>query len=61
MVGNGMRAVIVGELCVRNQFGPGCGVIAAENTEVGFNFLVDLFCFAVGLRMVGGGEGKVVM
>ena len=51
----------MGELCVRNQFGPGCGVIAAENTEVGFNFLVDLFCFAVGLRMVGGGEGKVVM
>ena len=61
MVGDGMRAVVVGEFSVGDRFGPRCGVIAAEDSEVGFNFLVDSFRLAVGLGVVGGGEGEVIV
>ena len=56
-----VRAVVVGEFCVGDRFGPRCGIIAAEDTEIGLDFLVDSFSFAVGLRVVGGGEGKIVV
>ena len=61
LIGDGVRAVIVGEFCVGDRFGPRCGIIAAEDTEVGFDFLIDSFSFAVGLRVVGSGEGEVVV
>ena len=38
-------------------FGPRCGIIAAEDSEVGFNFLVYSFDFTIGLWVVGGGKG----
>ena len=51
----------MGEFCVGDRFGPRCGIIAAEDTKVGFDFLVDLFSLAVGLGVIGGGEEKVIM
>ena len=49
------------EFHVGDRFGPRCGIIATEDTKVGLNFLVDSFRFAVGLRVVCGGEGEVVV
>ena len=60
LVGDRMRVVIVSEFCMGDQFGPRCGIIATEDTKVGLDFLVDLFRFAVGLRVIGGGEGEVI-
>ena len=56
-----MRAVIVGEFCVGDRFGPRCGIIAAKDTKVSLDFLIDSFGFAVGLGVIGGGKGKFVM
>ena len=61
LIGDGMRAVIMCKFCVGDRFGPRCGIIATENTKVGFDFLVDSFCFAVRLRVIGGGEGEVIV
>ena len=61
LIRDGVRAVIMSEFCVGDRFGPGCGIIAAEDTKVGFDFLVDLFSFAVRLGVISGGEGEVVM
>ena len=61
LVCDGMRAVIVGELSVGDRFRPRCGVIAAEDSEIGFNFLVDSFRLAIGLGVIGGGEREVVV
>ena len=61
MVRDGMRAVIMSKFCVGDRFRSRCGIIAAEDMEVGFNFLVDSFCFAIGLRVIGGGEREVIV
>ena len=61
LVCDGMRAVIVGEFGVRDRFGPRCRVIAAEDTKISLDFLINSFSFAVGLRVVGGGEGEVIV
>ena len=53
--------MIVGKFCVRDQFRPRCGIIATEDAKVGLDFLVDSFHFAVRLRVISGGEGKVVV
>ena len=56
LICDGMGAVIVGEFCMGNQFRPRCGIIAAEDTKIGLDFLVDSFHLSVGLRVIGGGE-----
>ena len=61
LVRDGMRVVIVSEFCMGDRFGPRCRIIAAEDTKVGFNFLVDSFSFTIRLGVIGGGEGKVIM
>ena len=61
MVGDGVRAVIVGEFRVGDRLGPGCGVIAAEDAEIGLYLLIDSFRFTVRLWVVGGREREVVM
>ena len=43
--------VVVGKL--------GIGIISTEDLKVGFNFLVDLFSFSVGLGVIGGGEERL--
>ena len=49
------------EFCVGDLVGPGTWVASTEDPKICFNFLVDMFCFAVGLRMIGGGQGEVVV
>ena len=61
LVRDRMRAVIMSEFCVGDRFGPRCGVIAAKDTEVGFNFLIDSFRFAIGLWVIGSGKREVVV
>ena len=56
LVGDGMGAMIVSEFCVGDRFGPRCRIIAAEDTKIGLDFLVDLFRLSVGLQVIGGGE-----
>ena len=52
-----MGAVIVGEFGVGDVISPRSRVIATEDSEIRFNFLVYLFSFSVRLGMVGSGEG----
>ena len=33
---------------------------ATEDVEIGFNLLVESFCFSVGLRVTGGREGNLI-
>ena len=56
-----MGAVIVREFCVGDLVGPRTWVRSAEDLKVHFNFLIDTFCFTVGLWVVGGGKGEVVI
>ena len=36
------------------------GIGATEDPKIGFYFLVNSFSFSISLRVVGGGEGKLV-
>ena len=47
MTGDGMRAVVVGEFCMRDFVSPGTRVRSAEDPKVSFNLLVDMFYLAV--------------
>ena len=57
LVGDGVRAVIVGELSVGDVIGPRSGVVSTEDPKVSFDFLVYLFGFSIRLGMVGGRKG----
>ena len=59
--GDGVRAMVVSEFYVGYQIRPRGGVISAEDPKVCFNFLVDPFCFSVGLGMIGGRQGEIVV
>ena len=61
LVGDRMGAVVVGEFSMGDRFGPRCGIIAAKDTKVGFDFLIDPFRFAVRLWVIGGGEREIVV
>ena len=39
--------------------GPVVCLVVAEDSEELFDFLIDTFCFSVGLRVKGGGKGLV--
>ena len=60
LVGYGVRVVIVGEFGKGNVLSPGSRVRAAEDPEISFNFLVDMFSFPISLGVVGSGEGEFV-
>ena len=49
------------EFCMGNFVSPGGGVRSTEDPQIGFDLLVDMFNFSIGLRMVGGGEGKLIV
>jgi len=59
--GDRVRAVIVGEFSKRNLLDPRRRVCSTKDAEIGFDFLIDSFGFSVGLRVVGGGEGEIVV
>ena len=47
LVGNRLRVVIVSKFCMGDVVSPRSGVIAAEDLEVCFDFLVYPFSFSV--------------
>ena len=51
----------VGKLHMGDLVGLGTWVKSIEDLKVGFNLLVDLFCFAIRLELIGSGEGEVVV
>ena len=51
----------MGEFGVGDFISPGTQVVSIEDPKVYFNLLVDMFCFAIRLGVVGGGEEKVVV
>ena len=57
LVGYGVRAVIVSEFSKGDVLSPGSKVGAAENLKISFHFLVNMFSFSIGLRVIRGGEG----
>ena len=61
LVGNGVRVVVVHEFCMGDFVSPGGRVRSTKDPQIGFDFLVDLFCFSIRLRVVGSGEGKVIV
>ena len=51
----------MGEFCVGDCVSPGTRVGSAEDPKIRFNLLVDTFSFTIRLRVVGGGQGEVVI
>ena len=60
LVGYGVRAVIMGEFSEGDVLSPRSRVRAAEDPEIGFYFLVDVFSLPISLRVIGGGEGEFI-
>ena len=48
------------ELSECKELGPLMGVIGAEDTEIGFYFLIGSFSLSISLRMIGSGEADIV-
>ena len=61
LVGDRMGVMIVCEFCMENFVSPGGGVRFTEDSQIGFNFLVDSFSFSVRLKVIGSGEGKIIV
>ena len=49
LVGDGVRAMIVGKFCEGNMLGPRGRIRTREDLKIGFNLLVDLFSFPISL------------
>ena len=49
-----VRGGVVVEFGCSKEFQPFLGVIGAEDSEIGLNFLVGLFSLPICLRVVGG-------
>ena len=60
-VGDRMSGGVVCEFRHGKDFGPFRRLISGKDPKISFQFLVDLFRFAVGLRVIGGGKGYVVV
>ena len=53
--------MVVCEFCMGNFVSPEDRVGSTKDPQISFNFLVDSFRFSVRLRVVGGGEGNIVV
>ena len=53
--------MVVGEFSVGDRFGPRCWIIAAKDTKISLDFLIDSFGFTIGLRVISGGKGEIVV
>ena len=53
--------VVVHKFCVGDLVCSGTRVGPTEDPKVCFNLLVDTFCFAVRLRVIGSGKGEVIV
>ena len=52
--------MVVCKFGVRDVFDPRSWVISAVHPQVGFDFLIHMFSFSIGLWVISGGEGKVI-
>ena len=43
------------EFSVGDRIRPRCGIIFTVDSEINFNFLVDMFSFSIGLRVISNG------
>ena len=53
--------VVVGKLYMGDLISLGTQVRSTEDLKVHFDFLVNMLCFTVGLRMVDSGKGEVIV
>ena len=60
-VGDRVGGGVVCKFCHGKEFGPLRRLIFGKDPKEGFKFLVNPFRFAVGLRVVGSGEGDVII
>jgi len=51
-----VNLVVVLEFCERQEPHPIILSLVGEESEILFQFLVDLFCLSISLRVVGGGS-----
>ena len=56
-----MRVVVVDEFSMRYFVSAGTRVGPIEDPKVCFNLLIDTFCFAIRLGVVGSGQGEVIV
>ena len=49
------------EFCMGNFVSLESRVRSTKDPQIGFYFLVDSFHFSIRLRVVGGGEGKIIV
>ena len=61
LVYDGVRVVVVDKLCMGGLIGPGTWVGPTEDLKVCFNLLVNMFCLAIRLEVVGSREGEVII
>ena len=54
----GVDLLIVAELHEGVHLAPRFGVVCAEYSEINLQFLVDVFCFSIGLRVIGGASER---
>ena len=61
LTSDGVGAVVVCKFGMGDLICPGTRVGSTEDPKVHFNFLVDMFCFAIRLGVIGGGEGEIIV
>ena len=49
------------EFCERKELGPLVGITGAEDTKVGFDFLIGSLGLSISLWVVGSGESNVIL
>ena len=49
------------KLHMRDLIDPGTRVGSTEDPKICFNLLIDMFCFTIGLWVIGGREGEVII
>ena len=54
-----MGTNVVGKFSKWKEVCPIIGLVVAKDMEELFNFLVDMFCFSISLRVKGSGQGLV--
>ena len=56
-----VRNGVVVEFGCGEEFRPFLGVVGAEDSEIGLNFLVGLFGLPISLRVVGGQKADIIV
>ena len=60
LVGYRVRVVIVGEFSKGNMLCLGSRIGTTKDPKISLHFLIDMFSFSIGLRVISSGEGKLI-